>query len=73
MAALDKEPAYPVAEKLNKSLEVFHEYVPLLVHLRNPGLRVRHWKALSASLKAELGPGMIYAKKEEMKLTKHRC
>jgi hypothetical protein len=57
-AALEKEPAYPVVTKLGKSLEEFHEHVPLLVHLRNPGLRVRHWTALSSALKTELGPGM---------------
>lgn len=63
MGVLEKEPAYPVAAKLHKSLEVFHEYLPLVVHLRNPGLRVRHWNALSAALQTELGPGMLCCKK----------
>ena len=58
MAALDGKPAFPVTTKLLKALEVVHEYVPLIVHLRNPGLRVRHWNTLSSSLQAELGPGM---------------
>lgn len=56
---MSEQAAYPVVAKLLKSLEAFQEYVPLLVHLRNPGIRVRHWNTLSAALNTELGPGII--------------
>lgn len=59
LSAFNDTAVYPVVEKLLKSLEAFQEYVPLLVHLRNPGLRVRHWNTLSSALNTELGPGIF--------------
>ncbi|RLN94479.1 hypothetical protein BBJ28_00006207, partial [Nothophytophthora sp. Chile5] len=39
-----------IAETVKEQISVFKPYVPLIVALRNPGMRSRHWEELSKSL-----------------------
>ncbi|KAG3085473.1 Dynein heavy chain 1, axonemal [Phytophthora cactorum] len=39
-----------IAETVKEQISVFRPYVPLIVALRNPGMRLRHWEELSKSL-----------------------
>ncbi|KAG7391800.1 Dynein heavy chain 1, axonemal [Phytophthora pseudosyringae] len=39
-----------IAESVKEQISVFKPYVPLIVALRNPGMRLRHWEDLSKSL-----------------------
>jgi len=39
-----------IAETVKEQISVFKPYVPLIVALRNPGMRLRHWEELSKSL-----------------------
>ncbi len=59
LVEFEGQDVFSVAQKLYASLDTFREYVPLIVHLRNPGLRIRHWTALSTTLHSELGPGIV--------------
>ncbi|MEW5298367.1 MAG: hypothetical protein WDW36_001499 [Sanguina aurantia] len=45
------------ADKVKAEVAAFRELVPLVLALRNPGMRERHWDALSAQLGHPLQPG----------------
>ena len=45
------------AEKIKEEIDEFKPIMPCLTALRNPGLRERHWNAMSADLGFELLPG----------------
>ena len=49
--------AKKVAEAGRQKAEKFREYFPLIANLCNPGLRPRHWKALTEALGFEIKPG----------------
>eukprot|EP00667_Euglena_gracilis_P000033 EG_transcript_33 len=45
---LKDEPPGVVAVSVREKLELFKPHIPLIAALRNPGLRDRHWKRISA-------------------------
>jgi dynein heavy chain len=45
-----------VAESVKNKLEKFKQHIPLITVLRNPGLRERHWKAISDAINQPLYP-----------------
>jgi dynein heavy chain len=47
-----------IAELIKTELEEFKPNLPLVVGLRNEGMRERHWQQLSEIAKAEVGPDM---------------
>jgi dynein heavy chain len=47
-----------IAEQIKTELEEFKPYLPLVVSLRNEGMRERHWAQVSEICKAEVGPEM---------------
>lgn len=49
MKSLPSEPR-SVAEEAKKTIENFHQNLPLISALRNPGLRDRHWKQISKAI-----------------------
>lgn len=46
-----------VAEEIKRQLDEFKPLLPLIQSLRQPGMRERHWIALSAKLGFEIRPG----------------
>eukprot|EP00002_Diphylleia_rotans_P005088 TRINITY_DN140_c1_g1_i4.p1 TRINITY_DN140_c1_g1~~TRINITY_DN140_c1_g1_i4.p1 ORF type:complete len:4263 (+),score=965.99 TRINITY_DN140_c1_g1_i4:204-12992(+) len=46
-----------IASEMQKKLELFRNYVPLITSLRNPGLAPRHWKKLSEIIGFVVKPG----------------
>ena len=46
-----------IAKQLKAEMESFRPFMPVVTALRNPGMRERHWDALTADLKFELRPG----------------
>ena len=45
-----------IATLIKKQIEEFKPEVPMIVSLRNPGMRERHWEALSKELNVQLNP-----------------
>jgi len=45
-----------VAETVRRKMEKFKQFIPLLVTICNPGLRERHWKAMSDMCGVKLEP-----------------
>ena len=45
-----------LAEKARDEMQEFKPLLPLVIALRNPGMRDRHWEALSKELEMELRP-----------------
>ena len=45
-----------VAKTIRQQIETFRPHMPLIAALRNPGMRQRHWDALTAELGFELHP-----------------
>ncbi|GFS18450.1 dynein heavy chain 1, axonemal [Elysia marginata] len=62
-----------VAEHIKVNIENFKPYVPLIQGLTNPGLRQRHWDAMSAEIGVKLkpSPNLTFTKCLEMKLEHH--
>eukprot|EP00002_Diphylleia_rotans_P006932 TRINITY_DN1638_c0_g1_i1.p1 TRINITY_DN1638_c0_g1~~TRINITY_DN1638_c0_g1_i1.p1 ORF type:complete len:4126 (-),score=976.49 TRINITY_DN1638_c0_g1_i1:597-12974(-) len=54
----DKEStgSYNIAAKIKAEMDDFKPHVPLIVALRNPGMRARHWEKLSQDVGFELHP-----------------
>lgn len=46
-----------LASKVRDQLAEFREYVPVVLALCNPGMRGRHWEALSAAVGSKVAPG----------------
>ncbi|KAK3782184.1 hypothetical protein RRG08_032935 [Elysia crispata] len=59
-----------VAENIKVNIENFKPYVPLIQGLTNPGLRQRHWDAMSNEIGVKLkpSPNLTFTKCLEMKL-----
>ena len=49
-----------IAKQLKQEMENFRPYMPVVAALRNPGMRDRHWDALSSELKFEIRPDANY-------------
>ncbi|EER16690.1 axonemal dynein heavy chain, putative, partial [Perkinsus marinus ATCC 50983] len=47
-----------IAEQIKEELEEFKPYVPVVVGLRNGGMRDRHWKMISDKIGRTVGPTM---------------
>lgn len=50
-----------VADKVKERVEEFQAYLPLIVALRNPGMRKRHWERLGATVGFEVDPGQGFS------------
>ena len=48
------QPVGNIATQIKQEIEDFRPFVPVVVALRNPGMRDRHWDALTEELKFEL-------------------
>ena len=48
--------AAAVAEQMRERIGEFKQYVPLIVALRNPGLRARHWEEVSTKCGVAVKP-----------------
>ncbi|KAL9652089.1 hypothetical protein ABK040_015890 [Willaertia magna] len=46
-----------IAETIRKKVEEFSPNLPLLLALRNPGMRERHWTSISKDIGLEISPG----------------
>ncbi|KAF0975040.1 hypothetical protein FDP41_005793 [Naegleria fowleri] len=46
-----------ISETIKKKVEEFTPYLPLILALRNPGMRQRHWQAISNEIGIEIIPG----------------
>lgn len=46
-----------LASKVRDQLATFREYVPVVLAVCNPGMRGRHWEALSAAVGWKVAPG----------------
>lgn len=45
---------FEMASNVKEDMEAFKTNIPIITALRNPGMRERHWKALSEDIKMEL-------------------
>jgi dynein heavy chain len=54
----DKKAIVSIAEKIKTELEEFKPYLPLIIGLRNDGIRERHWEQISAKCGVHVGPDM---------------
>lgn len=50
-----------VADKVKERVEEFQANLPLIVALRNPGMRRRHWERLGATVGFEVDPGQGFS------------
>eukprot|EP00762_Andalucia_godoyi_P002130 ANDGO_02526.mRNA.1 Dynein-1-beta heavy chain len=58
MKAFKEQPKIlAIAEEIKKQLDDFKPFLPLIQSLRQPGMRQRHWDALSAKLGFRIQPG----------------
>ncbi|XP_076826201.1 dynein axonemal heavy chain 1-like isoform X3 [Clavelina lepadiformis] len=62
-----------VSLQMKQQVEDFKPFIPLIQGLRNPGMRIRHWDALSKDLGFSVQPKatLTFSKCLEMKLAEH--
>uniref|UniRef100_A0A6I8P5E1 Dynein axonemal heavy chain 1 n=1 Tax=Ornithorhynchus anatinus TaxID=9258 RepID=A0A6I8P5E1_ORNAN len=62
-----------VAEDIRARIEEFKPYIPLIQGLRNPGMRTRHWEALSVDIHINIKPkvNLTFSRCLDMKLQEH--
>lgn len=53
----DKQATYRIVDEIRSAVEAFKPLAPIVVWLRNPSMKDRHWKALSEKLGTKLAPG----------------
>ena len=68
MKALRGDGPLGVAEQIKTKVAQFQEYLPLVVALRNPGMRKRHWERLSAGCGFEVDPGAGFSLSRALEL-----
>lgn len=73
MKALRGEGPLEVAEALKVKVTEFQGYLPLVVALRNPGMRKRHWERLSATVGFEVDPGQGLSLSRALELELPKC
>jgi len=54
----DSKAICAIAEQIKAELEEFKPNLPLIIGLRNEGMRERHWEQVSNKCKVEVGPDM---------------
>ncbi|EFC47930.1 hypothetical protein NAEGRDRAFT_78559 [Naegleria gruberi] len=63
-----------ISETIKKKVEEFTPYIPLVLALRNPGMRQRHWQSISNDIGIEIIPGQTLKFMDDvftMKLLNH--
>eukprot|EP00796_Vickermania_ingenoplastis_P008354 gene8354-5852_t len=53
----DKQATYRIVDEIRTAIEGFKPIAPIVVSLRHPGMKDRHWKDLSEKLGMKLAPG----------------
>lgn len=53
----DKQATYRIVDEIRSAVESFKPLAPVVVSLRQPSMKDRHWKALSEKLGTKLVPG----------------
>ena len=71
---VDQPEVFSMATTVKLDMEGFKSHLPIITALRNPGMRERHWKALSAEINMDLSFGenvTLNTVLDEMKLPQY--